>query len=64
MCFFDSCCKTLPSDDNSHLDNLNDISIQLALIRDRTDKKVKELTQRNRDVRASRNKKNNKSIQW
>jgi len=63
MCFFDFCCNTPPSKDNSYLDNLDSINQELLMIRNATDKKLKDLQQRQKNSRVSRNKKQ-KSFDW
>ena len=63
MCFFDFCCNTPPPKDNSYLDNLDSINQELLMIRNATDKKLKDLQQRQKNSRVSRNKKQ-KSFDW
>ena len=43
MCFFDSCCKRLPPDIDHSYDELNSINEQLALVRQNTNMKMREL---------------------
>ena len=67
MCLFDFCCNDPPDDHTSHLD---DITKQLDLIRQETDKKLKDLHKtdlhktKNKHLNAMRHKKNRDYINW